>query len=128
MRPFCACCGKPYGNRDVRIEKIVVGIDEPIPPATSNLPMIKEEMTPSLGNEAGGALVALDHGPEFYEGGRGWGFGKYIGRKGRRIIRTFWDGESYRSGYDPFCTLRCAHDFAQASYRAGYRIEAKVPA
>lgn len=35
---------------------------------------------------------------------------------------TLWDGESYRLHYDPFCTLTCARAFADAAYRAGYRI------
>lgn len=34
-----------------------------------------------------------------------------------------WDGESYRTPYKPFCTLRCSLDFATAAHRAGYRVK-----
>jgi hypothetical protein len=33
-----------------------------------------------------------------------------------------WDGETWELRYGRFCTLRCAHDFAEAAYKAGYRI------
>jgi hypothetical protein len=31
-----------------------------------------------------------------------------------------WDGVSYQHKYDPFCTLRCALQFARAAHMAGY--------
>lgn len=36
-----------------------------------------------------------------------------------------WDGRTYESRYEPFCTLRCALAFAQAAHRAGYRIKGR---
>jgi hypothetical protein len=30
--------------------------------------------------------------------------------------RSIWDGESYWHGYSPFCTLRCALDYARKAY------------
>jgi hypothetical protein len=44
------------------------------------------------------------------------------GRKRMMITWTFWDGVSWLVRYEPFCTLRCALDFARAAHRAGYRI------
>ena len=34
-----------------------------------------------------------------------------------------WDGESYVSGYGPFCKLVCAERFGRSAYLAGYRIK-----
>ena len=31
-------------------------------------------------------------------------------------IVTVWDGESWIGGYDPFCTLTCALDYARRAY------------
>jgi endogenous inhibitor of DNA gyrase (YacG/DUF329 family) len=36
-----------------------------------------------------------------------------------------WDGKTYASRYEPFCTLRCALAFAQAAHRAGYVIKSR---
>lgn len=35
----------------------------------------------------------------------------------KRIVRTFWDGQSWYGGYKPFCTLNCALDYARRAYR-----------
>jgi len=35
--------------------------------------------------------------------------------------RWIWDGESWWGGYKPFCTLRCALEFARKAFAAGYR-------
>lgn len=35
---------------------------------------------------------------------------------------TVWDGETYRPlKYGSFCKLRCAHEFAEAAVRAGFK-------
>lgn len=34
------------------------------------------------------------------------------------MTREVWDGESWTGGYDPFCTLRCALDYARAAHGA----------
>jgi hypothetical protein len=43
----------------------------------------------------------------------------------RSIVRTHWDGETYCSGYDPFCTQRCGVAFAIACHNAGMRMVRK---
>lgn len=35
--------------------------------------------------------------------------------------RDTWDGQTWAGGKPPFCTLRCAHDFACKAYLAGFR-------
>lgn len=44
----------------------------------------------------------------------------------RRIFQR-WDGYAIERGnaFDLFCRLRCARDFANAAFRAGYRITRK---
>jgi hypothetical protein len=40
----------------------------------------------------------------------------YVG--GEAIIyRHAWDGTSWSGGYDPFCTLHCALDYARKAYK-----------
>ena len=41
-----------------------------------------------------------------------------------RTLGYEWTG-AY-TGYDPFCTLRCALKFAEAAHRAGYRMKPKA--
>jgi hypothetical protein len=36
-------------------------------------------------------------------------------------LRDIWNGETWWGGHKPFCTLRCALDFARKAFRAGYR-------
>ena len=124
-KPRCAFCGKLYGHRRVTEERIVVEIGQPIPGPKSNHLMVKEDMQPPLPKPGEpdeyrrGGYVPMDADP----GSRLYS-GHYSGRKGRSVVRTFWDG-TYGTPYDPFCTLRCAQDFARAAYRAGYRITKK---
>ena len=33
------------------------------------------------------------------------------------IDREIWDGQSWFGGYQPFCTLRCALDYARKAYK-----------
>lgn len=119
-KPICANCGKTYGHRSYKRERFVVEIGQPIPPYRGNLPMVEETFFPALPPEGPGtpdvatAYVPMDQALIFITG--------YAGRKGRRVERVLWDGESYHSGYDPFCTQRCGMAFAQAAHRAGYRI------
>jgi len=48
------------------------------------------------------------------------------GTRERRLDKVhLWDGESYRYKYWPFCTDVCSGKFAEAAYRAGYRMKDK---
>jgi len=40
-----------------------------------------------------------------------------IGDTATTATRSIWDGESWRGGYNPFCTLRCALDYARKAYK-----------
>lgn len=126
-RNRCACCGKPYGRRMTTTERFVVRIGEPLPRPKSNQPIIATRVWPPMPEDGGPAFpedatsytpipdpaedcsiyrAPQSHPPE---------------RRGRAVEYTMWDGESYYSGNGPFCTLRCALQFARDSWAAGYR-------
>jgi hypothetical protein len=91
-RPICVHCGQPYGRRAYKPEHVRWDVSESPPPYRGNGIVIKES-TPYLG--------ADDH---------------------RMVMtRDIWDGESYWTHYKPFCTLRCALDYARRAYAQSQR-------
>ena len=86
-RPVCVHCGKPYGRHATTDE--VVRWDTP----TKEVPTVyKGEITGTMT-----ITVSADDG--------------------RMVMyRTVWDGESWVGGYEPFCKLRCALDYARRAY------------
>jgi hypothetical protein len=97
-RPNCAYCGKSYGNRHTKHEVRRYAIGEKIEPYRGNHHLICEEVMV-------GAGLGPDNGP------------------GATLRRETWDGISYYSAVDPFCTNTCAIKFAMAAHRAGYRMK-----
>ena len=97
-RPKCAQCGKSYGVRAVRDEKLIYKTGEPKPRYQGNGIVIKE---------------------------REWTTGKTTGSiEGTKyeenetvLHRSIWDGRTYWLTYEPFCTLRCALSYARNAYR-----------
>lgn len=49
-----------------------------------------------------------------------------IGYSATVAYRKIWDGETWVKPYEPFCTLRCALDYARKAYRQG--VGARPPA
>lgn len=94
-RPICAFCHKQYGNRNTKTERRTYAIGQPIEPYRGNHHLVCEEIMVGIGP---------DNGP------------------GATVRRETWDGISYYSGHEPFCTATCAVSFANAAYRAGYRM------
>ena len=102
-RPACVYCGKPYGSRHTKHDVLRYAIGEPIQPYRGNHHMVCEQI-----------MVGDQMGP--YTGPHGSAV------PGATVRRETWDGVSYYSGADPFCTNTCAINFAMAAYRAGYRM------
>lgn len=98
-KPICACCGKPYGTPDETREAKRYAMGQPVEPYQGNGFVTQEWL-----------VATTASGPDY--------------RPGAQMTRYIWDGESYRarSGCDPFCTKRCAVQFAQGAYRAGWRM------
>jgi len=46
---------------------------------------------------------------------------------GRVISRDLWDGETWEASHRPFCTARCALDFARKAHAQGIRARRSVP-
>jgi len=44
-----------------------------------------------------------------------------IGKNPKMYELTLWDGESYEMYCGYFCTNKCAQEFGNGAYRAGYR-------
>lgn len=85
-RPICVHCGKPYGQRDVNSETVRWPVGEEMPPYRGN-----------------GIVTKVGYTYETAE-------------KIMTCQRYVWDGETYWGGYKPFCTLRCALDYARRVY------------
>lgn len=93
-RPTCVWCGKPYGER-VTTEHLAYfceGQRVPDPPP-SNLELVRREI--------------IEYG---VTGG---------GRDRFRVRFILWDGVSFRTPYEPFCTMRCGLYYAQHHYKTG---------
>jgi hypothetical protein len=112
-RPICVHCGKQYGQR--ALEDQIVRWDTPtkdIPTGRKLDEMVKVAIEPTVPPPPyrGNGMVAKETKP-------------YLSADNNRMVmhRSVWDGVSWRGGYTPFCTLRCALDFARSAHKAGYR-------
>jgi hypothetical protein len=103
-RPICVHCHRPYGRRDERSE-------------TVRWP-IGEEMPPYLGNEKVTKQTEPRQAQAYRYPEQGQSDMRAIpdGEAYMHATRWLWDGETYYGGYKPFCTLRCALDYARLAY------------
>lgn len=104
-KPICVHCRKPYGQRAVEPKVVTWGEGEPKPPP-GNLMVLKER--------------------RFFSGsGSGMVEGVRYGPRRHVAVQVVWDGETYRTPYEPFCTVRCGLAYARKAYRDG--LPAAVP-
>lgn len=116
-RPICVHCGKPYGQRHTSTET-VQWVDGERPPRYSGNGIVVKEVGDGyvtatrallethamrLANPTRRAQALADAA-------------KVPAEKMRHDHRIIWDGVSWRGGYVPFCTLRCALDYARKAY------------
>jgi hypothetical protein len=92
QRPRCVHCSKQYGIRASSTETIKFSGDKP-PAYTGNQIVIKE--TKPYRSSIDGEMI---------------------------MYRRLWDGKTYWLHYEPFCTLRCALDYARKAYRRSLEI------
>jgi len=106
QRPTCACCGKLYGRRNSDKHRVSWHPErgETMPRYTGNLKVTGIERKPPMLNARGDRMTV-----------------------GEWAVYRLWDGTWWPSGYEPFCTLRCALSFAQRAHKAGYRINRSKP-
>ena len=96
-RPTCVHCGAVYGRRATKSENVVWPADKPMPEYRGNGIVVKTRMWRSGGSS--GRIEGVPFGP-----------GDSV------AYLDVWDGETWWGGYDPFCTLRCALDYARRAY------------
>lgn len=111
-RPICGHCGKPYGQRWTK----TVTVRWTVPTKDSGVTY------KDLGGEIVMHRIVADDGatpPPPYQGN---GIvvketTPHLSSDGQMAMsRYIWDGESYYGGYKPFCTLRCALDYARKAF------------
>jgi hypothetical protein len=111
MRPICVHCGKLYGRRATTTEK--VRWDTPLIEVKTTrgdvIIQAKEPTAPPPPYRGNGTVVQERHA--------------YLSADDHRMVmeRDIWDGESWSGGYKPFCTLRCALDYARKAYARSKR-------
>ena len=97
-RPKCGWCGASYGHRRTKEVAIVWREGEKPPPYHGNVRVLRTR----------------EHGPlRLIEDV----LGRSIQKDDRYHFLETWDGESWWGGYAPFCTLRCALDYAQRTFK-----------
>jgi len=108
-RPTCAYCGKDYGQRDVRSMPLKWACDEPKPAYTGNHIHIRDRF------ERKNQEFEMEPSPVLQ--------GYMVPKKPLKLVKEYmtcdretWDGETYFTRYDPFCTLRCALAYARNAY------------
>jgi hypothetical protein len=107
-RPTCVHCGKAYGQRWTKPTVLAWKDGESRPPYRGNGIVVKEADWAALSD-----------------------IEKTLGRPkqdGDRYVRLdVWDGETWFGGQSPFCTLRCALNYARHAYaqQQAYREQAE---
>jgi hypothetical protein len=92
-RPICVHCGMRYGSRMTTSEEVRWPAGKPRPAYRGNGIVVRNGEHYRTVAESGEPLFTA--------------------------TRWIWDGVSWSTPYEPFCTLRCALDFARAAYRKG---------
>jgi len=101
QRPICVHCGKAYGRRDIRPEYLVWACGTPVPEQKLEGQGVKLDMHRKAPHPATGTFM-----------------GKPYNQNDNVAIREVWNGE-WITSYEPFCTLRCAHDYACKAWAQG---------
>lgn len=117
-RPVCGCCGKPYGSRGVVSETVTWPAGEAPPAYRGNGVLIKDVGEGrSVANRATArAVTMMSVNPDI----RAQQEARLMQVPEESLMtgqRETWDGETWRGGYDPFCTLRCALSYARKAWK-----------
>ena len=115
-RPTCVHCGKPYGKRHTKMQTLRWPVGQERPAYRGNGVVVKEwdgyqtndkALMQSIADRTPNPTIRAveqrkaDATPDQVE---------FVAQ------REIWDGESWFGGYDPFCTLRCALNYARHAY------------
>lgn len=112
QRPVCGYCGKAYGARRTHMQPVRHLLGKPVPPYMGNGKVIRErEHTRTLPRKSLEAIQRTpmtdwekSNPPEYRKPG-------YVPDQ-VIVHREVWLGEWW-GGYEPFCTMRCALEYAR---------------
>jgi len=117
-RPKCVCCGKPYGSRATKQQRVTWPLGEPMPAYRGNGIVVRTVQHGKTVNRATvRAITMLSGNPEI----RARQEAEIASAPEESVqigYRDVWDGLTWHTPYRPFCTLRCALVYARASYEA----------
>lgn len=115
-RPICVHCHKPYGQRDTTSETVCWAEGEEMPPYRGN-GIVMKTSTPNhtISRAVVRGLTMMSANPKIRER-QEKDLAEISEQSSWFAYREIWDGESFVGGYHPFCTLRCALDYARRAY------------
>jgi hypothetical protein len=97
-RPRCAFCAKPYGRRETHTITLKWEAGEPEPAYEGYLIVVKR----SAVRKAQPAMALSGK--------------SYPSTPNKRDIEV-WDGKTWFTSHEPFCTMTCALRYARVAYR-----------
>ena len=103
-RPLCGHCGKPYGRRDTHSVTVRWEDGEPEPRyGGDGVPVRRSAVrksSPAMSVPSRGGAATIE----------------FKARPNARDL-DIWDGKTWTTPYAPFCTLRCALEYARKAFR-----------
>jgi hypothetical protein len=120
-RPVCVHCGTPYGKRETTSQEVRWPLDTARPPYQGNGVVIEEgfeHKTPSRATYRGAEMMSNIPILRAKQEAKLAALPKHSEMTATRWV---WDGESWTGGHNPFCTLRCALDYARKAYNREQR-------
>lgn len=117
-RPICVHCGRPYGNRHTHSETVRWPVGETMPPYQGNGVVVKTGLPYKTANRDTMRAVTMMSVNPALRAAQEEDIARQPEKSEMVCTREIWDGENYRGGYKPFCTLRCALDYARRAYAA----------
>jgi hypothetical protein len=116
-RPVCVQCGARYGTRITTTEHLHWPLDGERPVYTGNGIVLKEGFTyKTMSRDVGRGVTMMSVNPDIRVKQEA-DLAKIPEQSEWVSTRTIWDGESWSGSYSPFCTLRCALDYARKVYK-----------
>jgi hypothetical protein len=116
-RPVCVHCGKPYGYREVTVENVRWPLGTECPAYKGNGIVLSEgPQYKTATRDAMRGLTMMSVNPDI-RARQEVQLAELPERSEMVTSRRVWDGQTWRGGYTPFCTLRCALSYARAAYK-----------
>jgi hypothetical protein len=120
MRPVCVHCGAKYGQRHTVSQEVRWPANQPMPDYCGNGVVVKTGAVSKLRLKADYLAEEAKRSMNHFARGRTPPDPRfYTDEPTLHAYREVWDGVSWHGGYHPFCTLRCALEYARNAWRSG---------